>query len=756
MRKRTIIFLTLLSVLLIGASTFGYLMLFKKPFNNTVRNDTYRAVPMDAILVQHFSRMNTLTGGILKPGGYLERFFHPGKGLHKFLRTLGKITPAGFPGIGEAEALCSLHPSAKNTLSTLFCLSGANAPDSQWWSSYIDSSGIPYKTRSYDGQTIYTLYGEEEDLKVYAVYVPHILMVSGSLVVLESSLRHLKNGTSLMDDPGFAKLVEDTPVSKPSRIFLSHARIPSLFAAYLGVPLQKYAAFLSTTAGWTVLDGYVENNQVRMDGYSMLPNGQKNYFSTLTGQQTQSLTAPEVLPAATLGGMFFGFSDIGMYLDKYGRYLELHKKNQKNPDQNTLGWFNLLYPTEVSLACVPFRSSAQWITVINSRYIHQARIQFALLGKQEEDKVMENPRPGLLQDIFGPVFGLCRADHYCYLGSCILLGPRDLLNDILGRHRAGNYHSLADAIGRTKISESFMNSSNISLFLQPSVGLDLLHPVIDKRYANRLESWRMYNAQFVFLQFSALEDRMYTHLSLYGDSLETSPLVPRQPTVRVLRRSVQDTLDREKPPYTVFNHFTRKDNQLYQTPWPECRLILRDHIGKTLWEKTMEGTVQDRVEQIDFLKNNKLQMLFAVGNRLYLLDRLGRSVSPFPRAYTTSILYGPYVFDPVENKDYLVLLVHQDNILRCYDRAGVLIPEWNDFLIPDYLTGKPRYIRIGETGAWIIYTNSQTVVLSQEGQIRAMVTQKDCLDPQAEIGISGPYELRGTTIEGKPLTIMLN
>ncbi|MFA6651960.1 MAG: hypothetical protein WCS46_04670, partial [Bacteroidales bacterium] len=105
-------------------------------------------------------------------------------------------------------------------------------------------------------------------------------------VVLESSLRHMKNGTSLMDDPEFARLVAETPVSKPVRIFFSHARIPSLFAAYLGVPLQKYAPFLSTTAGWTVLDGFVEYNQVRMDGYSMLSNGQEHFFAALTGQQT--------------------------------------------------------------------------------------------------------------------------------------------------------------------------------------------------------------------------------------------------------------------------------------------------------------------------------------------------------------------------------------------------------------------------------------------------------------------------------------
>lgn len=59
------------------------------------------------------------------------------------------------------------------------------------------------------------------------------------------------------------------------------------------------------------------------------------------------------------------------------------------------------------------------------------------------------------------------------------------------------------------------------------------------------------------------------------------------------------------------------------------------------------------------------------------------------------------------------------------------------------------------TGLWVIYTETQTVFLSERGLVRGMTTRKECLDPQAEIRISGPYELYGTTIEGKPITIIL-
>ena len=122
-------------------------------------------------------------------------------------------------------------------------------------------------------------------------------------------------------------------------------------------------------------------------------------------------------------------------------------------------------------------------------------------------------------------------------------------------------------------------------------------------------------------------------------------------------------------------------------------------------------------------------MLFAIGNRLYLIDRLGRNVSPYPKAFTTSILYGPYVFDPEGNKNYRILLVHQDNKLSCYDKYGTLADGWDDVLLPGYLTGEPRYISEEGTGYWVLYTDSRTLILSATGQVCAVSLQPDCLDP---------------------------
>ena len=71
MRKRTIIFLVLLTLLLAGAAVYGYLVLFRNAGHPVSSNNTYKAVPVDAVLVQHFSQLSTLTGEVLSPGSYM-------------------------------------------------------------------------------------------------------------------------------------------------------------------------------------------------------------------------------------------------------------------------------------------------------------------------------------------------------------------------------------------------------------------------------------------------------------------------------------------------------------------------------------------------------------------------------------------------------------------------------------------------------------------------------------------------------------
>ena len=339
-----------------------------------------------------------------------------------FLGRIETFVASECPELDRAEALCSLHPSAKNTIAALYIISTAEAEDPGWWDRFIATTPGSHITRAYDGQTISVLYGEEEGKTVYVSHVENLLIASSSLVVLESSLRHMLRGNSLAYDPEFDRMVSETPVSKPTRIFLPHDRISSLFAALLGVPMQKYATFLRNTADglcWTGIS--TEKRSEWTDILYILQA--RNIICGLAGPAAAKAYGPGSLTCCHIGRITLGLSDVTRYTERWEGFPN-SKKRQKMPDKDRIDWFNLLYPTEVTLACVPFRGAPEWIGVIHSRYIHQARIQFALLNKQEEGTVMQNPVPSLLSEMFGPVFSLAPAAFYCYQGPFILFGSR--------------------------------------------------------------------------------------------------------------------------------------------------------------------------------------------------------------------------------------------------------------------------------------------------------------------------------------------
>ena len=178
---------------------------------------------------------------------------------------------------------------------------------------------------------------------------------------------------------------------------------------------------------------------------------------------------------------------------------------------------------------------------------------------------MENPLPNMLSDIFGALFDVCPATHYCYQGSYILMGDRDLLTDLTRRNRLGNTHTLSAAIQQTKAYKGTMNTASLTLFLHLSAGPEPLLPLLDKRYVKHMESARRYNAQFAFLQFSSLRTGCSPPVCVWR-FFEISPLIPRRRDIRLRSAPKQDTLHRAQPPYSLLNHYTGKENELFQSP----------------------------------------------------------------------------------------------------------------------------------------------------------------------------------------------
>ena len=119
-------------------------------------------------------------------------------------------------------------------------------------------------------------------------------------------------------------------------------------------------------------------------------------------------------------------------------------------------------------------------------------------------------------------------------------------------------------------------------------------------------------------------------------------------------------------PFELINEKTGEKEYLEQSKNMKLRLL--DNEKKGVWTVPFYTPIRGYVAQIDYFRNNSRQMLFASGNELYLLERSGRFSSGFPKRVDSLILIGPKVFELGGASDYVIMLLHNDNTIRVYDR----------------------------------------------------------------------------------------
>ena len=175
------------------------------------------------------------------------------------------------------------------------------------------------------------------------------------------------------------------------------------------------------------------------------------------------------------------------------------------------------------------------------------------------------------------------------------------------------------------------------------------------------------------------------------------------------------------PPQVVKNHVTKAHDIVVQDV--NNMLYLISNSGSILWKKQLQGKILGQVEQIDMYKNGRLQLAFTTPNRLYVLDRNGKDVSPFPLKFNDAITQPLSVFDYDKRKDYR-LLVTQGKNLFMYNAKGQAVKGFNYKNNGSEIVSQPKHFRIG-TKDYIVFGAGETLkILNRQGDNRINVKNK--------------------------------
>ncbi|MBQ0005813.1 MAG: hypothetical protein KBS57_00180, partial [Alistipes sp.] len=678
------------------------------------------AVPMDAVTV---FQTNSLSGA----GGTLAL-------LAPDYNVILSSLPEG--GLNYAGAI-SVHNTGKNKLSLLLVGVIPETADGSAIIGDVLSGCAGVIRKDYESSVIYK--SSVPDLNF--ALCGHFLLCSSSVTLLESSIRLLESGESLLDVPIFLNSIKNSR-SGESVIF-NHNSIANLISGVFRPSYRKYSAFISRITDWSCFDiGRDEDGVVQGRG-TFSQSDEKSCYSYVLGKQKGSRSdVTDVLPYNTESVTSMRISNLESLITRYSLFKRSLGRGKQNVEKivSTAEKYGVI---EVAKAIIRTPDGPEAVVMVKSD-----KSEYFGAGEEADTcAVAEFP-----SEMAGKFFAVPGSAYCCAASSeWVLIGTEKAVKWYVSASRNVNFFTLSDWLSQTPVKEGNGKNTILSSIVNLSMISDSLGELLTEKYSNAVRpALEKHNFNYFTFQVNSEGGGIVPSYALYSSNLDQMPSMQRSSILSF--RNGQNVIDTvtvniPKGPFDVVDFRNGKSNTLEQLPDNSLRLV--DNRGRELWKIPFDGPLCGSVMQIDYLKNSKLQMLMASGDKIYLLSRLGKPVKPFPVETGKEILLGPAVFDFKSDKDYIYGVLHTDNTVRFYDRDGNKAGGYGEITAPETILSIPEPVMVGDNMCWVVRTSGQTVIVNTQGIPVANFNKKRRLAPDTAVEVFSPQELLVTNHEGK-------
>lgn len=737
MNKKVLLLSIIFSILSLGAIGFFFYDLFSSPKETVIINDSrmdaLHAVPSDAIMIYDFNTLADLKAGINQKES----------SMFAFISLLPKESD-------EWGTLYSLHYSSKNEVSLLFVLSLPQELDK---ASFLNSlskecEGITHKKYG-DNIIVRSIVPD-----INFVIDGNFLLASSSVIILESSIRHLEGNTSIKDNPLFVKMSEET--SGTSSIHFSNQNIGKLFSGTVTSRFLSYADFAGNFSNWMMLNLDVAPNYLFGEGSLLNVKDEANFSNIFKLQKPKESKVFGVLPYNTNYVVTLPLYSDKAYIESYKSYLEARKKiNNYNylnamakkgiaSDLSPLNWFLSLGVEEIAKAALPVKEGNEAVILM--------KIKNTAAVKDLKKEVNKFQYQGYIPTLLGDFFTPTSDEFFCINSNWMIVGSKGAVELFASFANSENFFSFENFLLQTPSAASCKGNVSLSAVINLSRCKDSIAVIFKPDYSGYLlKGIEKHNFNFITLKITPESGKIKVLSSIFIDNLAELPSLKKSSTEVV--EIDNSSIIPPSGPFAITNFITGKTNYLEQLPNNSLRLLDDNHKG--IWTIPFDGKLCGYVSNIDLFKNGKMQMLFASGSKFYLLDRLGRWVSSFPVDLKKEITLGPLVFDFSSNREYSIMCLHPDNTIGMYDIKGKALPNWTFITTEERIRSFPEVLNVGTNRYWVLRTPYQTKIFNSSGAIVADFTKKKRLKPDTEIKINSDSDVMVTTIEDKEMILNL-
>ncbi len=541
--------------------------------------------------------------------------------------------------------------------------------------------------RKFNGIEIHELKNERNEIQLTFAFINGVFVLSKSSVLVENAVRVFQSHERKNFRVSNSELFQFPSLkSDQGDVYINTDHISELFSGES--ILQESIPILKELQNLAVYDIKSNDGFLSLNGFSLNKNLGLALFQK---QKPVTFKVAKYIPNYSKSMVHFGASDFRAFKK------EIDSSFLKKFDiGNEIAFISSENASKGITAFVEYKSGSlenfDFITAYSETYSnYQIRSVDGDLLKKRFGKIFP-----------GTSFGFCTVkDNYLLLSQSV-----------------ADLKSIIDAIesddtwGKTldyqKFSEKGLQESNVTLIVKnPDIFTG--DNGILKGYASLIDSIGLSKIKWYSVQMSALDNHFYSTINLSLGSADAKPVARKQDS----RSSIVQLPEDVKFASVVKNHTTGLNEILLQDSnfW----LYLLSSKGEVIWKRQIEGKIQGPLSQLDYYKNGKLQYFFSSANKLYVIDRLGRDVSGFPKTLSSTIKYSGIV-DYDKSKNYRFLNALSDNNVYLLDKEGKNISEWGPKKFDKEIAFAPEHIKIGGKDYFIVLlVDGTTQVFSRKG-----------------------------------------
>jgi hypothetical protein len=552
---------------------------------------------------------------------------------------------------------------------------------------------------------------------IYSIVKDSILIGASTQELLVHSL---KKNTKNID---IAELLHTADVNSPLTIILNEETTNDFNAIF------NHDSILNLKLTQKVLvDVDLKQDEILFNGITTATDSSKSLINVFKNTIPQENLLAKITPANSDGFLSFTFNNYSNFKQNLVAYKQT----------DSLSTDTTLFDNIVEVGVI-FEKNNQAI-VLNS--LDETSTDDALLNEQSlietyrQIDIFNFSQPELFSKAFSPIISFKDANMYCIIDNFfVFANSTEILQNIIANYQ--NNTTLNERPYYEAIKENLSDEASL-MFVANSNKLNQILKGSFKEALNlNLDTYKCSAIQFI-------NDTHFAHVNGVIKKSKTKALentVTEEFNIKIN----EDILN---TPQFVTNHESNQKEIVLQDV--KNNLYLISNTGKLLWKKQLDGAILGKIEQIDMYKNGRLQLAFTTPNRVYVLDRNGKDVAPFPLKFNDQITQPLSVFDYDNNRNYRLLVTQGKDILML-DQKGKTVKGFTFKNAENALNHQPQHIRIGRRDYLLFKTNNKLYILDRIGKTRITVKENYNYSNQAVYLYNNNFTT--TTKDGKLITI---